>query len=64
MFLIHNLRRNSMEYTRKNDKFIVNKDGVYFAMTREQVVEMARLCMKILLDSDNDSPDPQREDQT
>ena len=43
-----------MNYTKKGDKFIFKKDGVYFSMTRKQVVEMTALCMGILLETEND----------
>lgn len=37
-----------MKYRRKHGKYIFEKEGVYYAMTRDQVSEMADLCGEIL----------------
>lgn len=37
-----------MRYTEKNGKYIFEQDGVFFAMTLEQVREMGRHCEVIL----------------
>ncbi len=37
-------------YRKKNDKYILCKDGVYFALTPLQVDEMRDICDEILLD--------------
>lgn len=51
----------NMTYTKKGDKYIFCKDGVYFSMTLEQVSDMCVLCEKIVEEylteffSDNES---------
>ena len=37
-----------MKYREKNGKWIFEKDGVFFALTKEQVVMMRNLCNVIL----------------
>lgn len=37
-----------MGYEYKNGKYVFCKDGVYFAMTEEQVRKMQALCQQIL----------------
>ena len=37
-----------MKYSLKNNKYVFSKEGVYFAMTKEQVMEMKGLCEEIL----------------
>jgi hypothetical protein len=44
-----------MKYSLKNEKYVFCKEGVYFAMTTEQVVEMKALCEEILNETGSDS---------
>ena len=39
-----------MEYEKKNGKYIFNKDGVYFSLTNEQVVDMSETLQRIELE--------------
>lgn len=37
-----------MKYALKNNKYVFCKEGVYFALTKEQVAEMRDSCEEIL----------------
>jgi len=43
-----------MTYREKNGRYIFEKDGVFFAMTKDQLREMRRLCSEILGDTEQD----------
>lgn len=42
-------------YNIKNDKYIICKDSVYFALTKEQVYEMKNVINKIILKIENNN---------
>ena len=44
----------AMKYREKNGKWIFEKDGVFFSMTKDQLREMRRLCSEILGDTEQD----------
>jgi hypothetical protein len=42
------MQQKKINYKEQNGKYIFHKEGVYFAMTKEQVAEFNTLCLEIL----------------
>lgn len=40
-----------IKYTKKSEKYVFNKGGIYFSLTLEQVLEMEELLNEIRLNS-------------
>ena len=42
------MQKKQITYKAQNGKYIFQKEGVYFAITKEQVAEMNSICLEIL----------------
>lgn len=45
---VHKDKKMSITYREKNDKYILCKDGVYFALTPKQVIELKAVVQDII----------------